>query len=141
MSLGNSLFDEHLWVLWTYGWFPFLLGCIPAGLCLFVGSGYRSQVTRGLFLGVSIHLMWGGYFMGIERGYSIWQSLPNPPEEAFSDTHAAAGLFLGWLPSLVFLGCLHALLIRVRHGRRLPPLLASPPSTSSFTETHTFCRE
>jgi hypothetical protein len=50
----------------------------------------------------------GGYFMGIERGYFIWQSLPNPPEEAFSDTHAAAGLFLGWLASLVFLGCLNA---------------------------------
>ena len=63
----------------------------------------------------------GGYFMGVERGYSIWQSLPNPPDEAFSDTDAAAGLFLGWLPSLVFLGCLHALLIRIRHGRRLHP--------------------
>ncbi len=78
MSPGNPLVDEHLWVLWTYGWFPFLLGWIPACLCIFVGSGFKSQVTRGLFLGVGILLMWGGYFMGVERGYSIWQSLPNP---------------------------------------------------------------
>ena len=43
MSPGNHLVDEHLWVLWTYGWFPFLLGWIPACLCIFVGSGFKSQ--------------------------------------------------------------------------------------------------
>ena len=144
ISPGNHLVDEHLWVLWTYGWFPFLLGWIPACLCIFVGSGFKSQVTRGLFLGVGILLMREGYLMGVERGYSIWQSLPNPPDEALSDTDAAAGLFLSWLPSLAFLGCLHALLIRIRHGRQLPtPLtifpiylpLSQKPTHSTDNET------
>ena len=67
MSPGNPLVDEHLWVLWTYGWFPFLLGWIPACLCIFVGSGFKSQVTRGLFLGVGILLMWGGLFHGCRK--------------------------------------------------------------------------
>lgn len=116
MEPDNNLIPEHLWVLWTYGRLPFLLGWIPACLSVVIGSGSQGVVTRGFCLGFGILLMWGGYFMGVEIGYRTWQGLPNPPDEAFSDTDGASGLFLGWLPSMVFLGCLHALSVSIRRG-------------------------
>ena len=56
-----------------------------------------------------------GLILGVETGYSVWQSIPEPPPEAFSDTGGPfVVLFMGWFPALVLLGGVHFLLCRYR---------------------------
>ena len=62
-------------------------------------------------LGTAVLILWIGLILGVETGYSAWQGIPDPPEEAFSDTGGPFFiLFMGWFPSLVLLGAIHLLL-------------------------------
>ena len=72
-------------------------------------------------LGTAVLILWIGLILGVETGYSAWQGIPDPPEEAFSDTGGPFFiLFMGWFPSLVLLGAIHLLLRRcwAAYGRR-----------------------
>ncbi len=45
---------------------------------------------------------WAALFIGSDLGYRAWQSMPDAPEEAFSDASALGALVLGWLPGGIF---------------------------------------
>lgn len=61
----------------------------------------RSWWGRIPLLLVGILCVWLGLFLGSEKGFRVWQSMPNPPDEAFADTAPMGALLLGWLPGAV----------------------------------------
>ena len=45
-------------------------------------------------------ILWAGLWLGTHVGYGAWQSMPDPPEEAFADGAQLTGtLIFGWLPA------------------------------------------
>lgn len=56
----------------------------------------------GILLVVGVLAFWAGVFIGSDLGYRAWQTMPNPPEEAFSDASALGALVFGWLPGGIF---------------------------------------
>lgn len=68
-----------------------------------IGAGMlRGLVQPAFLLIVGVLSFWGGLFLGSEIGYQKWQSLPNPPAEAFADTFPMGALIAGWLPAVIF---------------------------------------
>lgn len=106
-----NFLHEAVWVLRTYG-APYLAGGLAIS-CVMVlwGSRRVRRVSRMAFLVAAILVLWLAMIVGVEVGYHSWQTSPNPPEEAFSDTGGPGiTLLLGWLPGLVVLGIAHLLL-------------------------------
>ena len=84
-------------------------------------------------LGTAVLILWIGLIPGIGTDYSAWQSIPEPPQEAYSDTGGPfVVLFMGWFPALVLLGGVDFLL----HRHRLKWSFNAPgqPSRSSKGE-------
>ena len=76
---------------------------------------------------LGILLLWAGLFFGAELGYRSWQSMPDPPDEAFADT-APIGFFLaGWLPAGVLTIGWWGLLMLIGNTRRQLRTPAPPP--------------
>ena len=75
-------------------------------------AGSRSSVTaiRLGLLAIATLALWFSSVISVEVGYSVWQSTPDPPDDAFSDTGAIFWLVAGWLPSGLLLGALYRLL-------------------------------
>ena len=75
-------------------------------------AGSRSSVTaiRLGLLAIATLALWFSSVISVEVGYSVWQSMPDPPDDAFSDTGAIFWLVAGWLPSGLLLGALYRLL-------------------------------
>ncbi len=42
-----------------------------------------------------------GLFLGTAQYYQVWQSIPNPPVEAYTDSGPLFILVLGWIPATV----------------------------------------
>lgn len=83
---------ETVWVLAVHGWKPLAFG------------------------------LWIALFIGVDSGYRAWQSGPNPPDEAFSDTGGPfTMLFLGWVPATLLLGTVFWLTRRPGGTRRPSP--------------------
>ena len=78
-------------------------------------------------LGTAVLILWIGLILGGGTGYSAWQSIPELPQEAFSDTGGPlVVLFMGWFPVPVLLSGAHLVLCRHRlkllsYGAGLPP--------------------
>ncbi len=45
---------------------------------------------------------WLGLALAADLAYRAWQSMPDPPSEAFSDAGAGGALFMGWIPASFF---------------------------------------
>lgn len=49
---------------------------------------------------IAVILLWASLAIGVHEGYGAWQSMPNPPDEAFADgANLIGSLMFGWLPS------------------------------------------
>jgi hypothetical protein len=124
---------ETVWILCSYGAGYCLPSLLIALLLVAWGSGRKRGGVRMALLGTSVLILWIGLILGVETGYSAWQSIPEPPEEAYSDTGGPfVVLFMGWCPALVLLGGVHFLL----HRHRLKWASNAPeqPSRSSNGE-------
>lgn len=51
---------------------------------------------------IGVFVVWAALFLGSDMGYRAWQSMPDPPDEAFSDASVLGALILGWVPGVVF---------------------------------------
>ena len=82
----------------------------------------RDWWGRISILGASVLSTWAGIAMGVDHGFRVWQSAPNPPDEAFADgAKAMFAVLAGWLPSGVVVGIVFAVLLPFLSGmRRLP---------------------
>lgn len=94
----------------TYGAKYLWVGLAIAVFIVIAGS--RSSVTaiRLGLLAIATLALWVSSVISVEVGYSVWQSMPDPPDDAFSDTGAIFWLVAGWLPSGLLLGALYRLL-------------------------------
>ena len=118
-----NFLQEAVWVLRTYGALYLACGLGISFVMVFWGSRRVRRVSRMAFLVAAILVLWLAMIVGVESGYHSWQTIPNPPEEAFSDTGGPGiTLFLGWLPSLVVLGIAH-LSLRLCWRIIAPPVL------------------
>lgn len=94
----------------------FLLGCFVAGLAA-VFAGRASGLTiPGTLLCFGILSFWAALFFACDQGYRAWQSIPDPPDEAFSDASVMGAMVLGWIPGGMYCLVIFGL---VRGFRRL----------------------
>ena len=106
---------ETIWILCSYGAGYSLRALLIALLLVAWGSGRKRVGVRMALLGTAVLILWIGLILGVETGYSVWQSIPEPPPEAFSDTGGPfVVLFMGWFPARVLLGGVDFLLCRYR---------------------------
>lgn len=125
-----SFMNETAWVIVNYGSQYAFCGLLLASGMLVYGARRERRVSRVAFLVAAIFFLWVAIFLSVDSGYRAWQNIPNPPEEAFSDTGGPfVALFLGWLPGLVILSILHLLLRR--YVKDSSCLTTSPPSPES----------
>lgn len=82
--------------------------CGLAFLLAMTAAG-RRDVMRILLLALAGGVFWGGLFLGLDQGYAAWQSISEPPPQAFADTMVAVVLLLGWLPGAAFSGVIYLL--------------------------------
>ncbi len=82
----------------------FGVGCVIATIASIFAARKSGLVFSAVPLGVGIIAFWAGLFIGSEVGYQTWQSIPDPPDEAFSDTAPLGALLFGWLPGSIFCG-------------------------------------
>jgi hypothetical protein len=61
----------------------------------------RSWLGRVPLLLVGVLCVWLGLFLGSDKYFRVWQSQPNPPDEAFVDTAPMGALLAGWLPGSI----------------------------------------
>lgn len=80
----------------------FLLGCLIAVVASFFAARLSGCVWPGLLLIAGVKAFWSGLFIGMAFGYTAWQSMPDPPDEAFSDASALGALLFGWFPACCF---------------------------------------
>ncbi len=91
---GHPLHEELLLHL-AYG-FPLALA---AGMRIPFARGWLRRI--GLLVAGSV-CFWLSLFLGTHIGYGAWQSMPNPPEEAYADgAKLMFALMAGWLPGAV----------------------------------------
>lgn len=110
----------------------FLTGCLVSVIASAFAAYRQGCAIPGVLLSVGTLSFWAAMFIGSDLGYRAWQSLPNAPDEAFSDASVGGALILGWLPGGVF--CLVVFLV-TRGFRRLsnwanPPPAQVTPTTS-----------
>ncbi|MFZ4575619.1 MAG: hypothetical protein ACOYN0_14585, partial [Phycisphaerales bacterium] len=76
-------------------------GLIAAFSAALLAALIRSWPGWIPLLTVGAVCFWASLVLGSDRYYRIWQSIPNPPEEAYADSGVAGALVLGWLPSVI----------------------------------------
>lgn len=80
----------------------FVLGCLGSAVVSFVAGRMSGCVWPGCLLVIGVLAFWSSVFIGSDLGYRAWQSMPNPPDEAFSDASALGALVFGWFPGVIF---------------------------------------
>lgn len=111
---------ETVRVLAVRGWKPLALGLGISLAMAIPGARLRGIGWSVGILLVAILGLWIALFIGVDSGYRAWQSGPNPPDEAFSDTGGPFSmLFFGCVPATLLLGTVFGL-TRRPGGTRLP---------------------
>ena len=77
------------------------------GFSIAVVTSYAAGWIRGskgpiVLVPIAVLSFWAAMFLGWDLGYRAWQSIPDPPPEAFHDSSPAGALLLGWLPAGLF---------------------------------------
>ena len=90
--------------------FPIFGAGVLLALILSLAAGWRRGCIVPLIcLPLGVFSFWSALFLAAEIGYRQWQSIPNPPDEAFADTAPLGALLVGWLPGLIFCGFIFGL--------------------------------
>lgn len=79
-----------------------LIGCLVAGVLSLVAGTRSGCLIPCLLLPIGVIVFWVALFIGSDMGYRKWQSMPDPPAEAFSDASALGALVFGWVPGVLF---------------------------------------
>lgn len=80
----------------------FVTGCLIATVASCFAGRLSGCFAPLLLLVGGILSFWAGLFFGSDMGYRAWQSMPDPPEEAFSDASVLGALIFGWVPGVIF---------------------------------------
>lgn len=90
--------------------FAFVLGIglIGGVTSAALAAANRSWLGRAPLLLVGVLCVWFGLFLGSEKYFRVWQSMPDPPDEAFADTAPLGALLAGWMPGLIVVAFAYA---------------------------------
>ena len=80
----------------------FCVGASVSAVVAFIGGRMSGIVGPLVLLFLSAFVCWLALFLGLEIGYQVWQSGPDVPREAFSDTAPMGALLAGWIPGGFF---------------------------------------
>jgi hypothetical protein len=85
-----------------------------SGLSVAIFLSYLAARKSGwmvpaLLLLVGIVTFWASLFIGLDIAYRAWQTIPNPPPEAYADPEPAFAFVLGWIPGTLFCGLVFGL--------------------------------
>lgn len=50
---------------------------------------------------VGILALWAGLLLGSDLYFMVWQAMPNPPDQAYSDSGPSLLVIAGWIPGTV----------------------------------------
>ena len=114
MDFGTNR-SAAFWTLFSVGSGVALLACVFAAI-------KRSWLGRIPLLFVGSLALWAGLLLGSDAYFRVWQGMPNPPDEAFSDSGPSLLVIAGWIPGtigiiILFLPCLLVAEV-IRHVRR-----------------------
>ncbi|MEM9413663.1 MAG: hypothetical protein AAGA30_21325 [Planctomycetota bacterium] len=84
-----------------YYFFPILgAGCLLAAASTFWAARIKNGfVLPAILVGIGFVSVWASLVIGSGVGYQVWQSMPNPPDEAFNDTSNVGAVLVGWIPA------------------------------------------
>ncbi|MDB4338476.1 hypothetical protein OAH34_00960 [bacterium] len=74
------------------------VGALVSAVLAFIAGRLSGHVVPLILLGVSVLIFWMSLLFGADLGYRAWQSIPNPPAEAFNDASPAFFMIGGWIP-------------------------------------------
>ena len=80
----------------------FLLGCFFAAVASLFAGRAKGCMLPAFLITIGIVVFWVAIFLGSDIGYRAWQSMDDPPDEAFSDASAMGALLFGWFPGLLY---------------------------------------
>ena len=80
----------------------FCVGALVSAVMALIGGRMSGAIGPLILLLMSALVCWFALFLGLEVGYQVWQSGPDPPSEAFSDTDPMGALLAGWIPAGFF---------------------------------------
>ena len=92
-----TVFHEYFYAIFGSGLVLAAIASIIAGF----SRGIAIPIITLIF---GVLAFWASLFLGSEIGYQQWQSMPNPPDEAFADTMPMGALIAGWAPGAFFCG-------------------------------------
>ena len=98
---GHSRFAA-LWTVVGIG----LLGGAASGVLAAWNLSWWGRLP--LFL-CGLLATWAGLALGVDKYFRVWQSMPNAPDEAYSDAGAMVPLLIGWMPGGLFVGIVFAI--------------------------------
>ena len=105
----------------AFAWFV-TVGAAIALVAVIAAVRNRSWWGRVPLLGAAVFAGWAGIALGVDHGFRVWQSGPNPPDEAFADgAQGMAALFAGWIPASIVVGIVFLVLLPIASGRRRLP--------------------
>lgn len=117
------------------------IGLVAGVTAAVLAARNRSWLGRVPLLLVAIFCVWLGLFLGSEKYFRVWQSMPDSPDEAYADTAPLGALLLGWLPGSIVVAVsfvassVIVVILRGREGRKHVEALATPdrrPSTMKW---------
>ena len=92
------------------------IGFSIAVVASFAAGWIRGSLGPTILLPIAILAFWAAMFLGSDLGYRAWQSIPDPPPEAFNDSSPAGALLFGWFPAGLFCVTVFVLTRLMRHS-------------------------
>jgi hypothetical protein len=98
--MNDDFLSETVWVMFAYGaWY--LASGLAVSSVIVIGASRCARLRFRLpILFTAALVLWIAMFIAADSGYRAWQSIPNVPKEAFSDTGPLLFLAAGWIPGI-----------------------------------------
>lgn len=127
-------FDYGFEFTTAFTWFV-AVGSAIALVAVVLAVRNRSWWGRLPLLAAAVLAGWAGIALGVDHGFRVWQSGPNPPDEAFADgAEGMAAIFAGWIPASIVVGGLFLILLPIASGRRRLPTRRATGSSAASPE-------
>ena len=112
----------------------FVPGAIVSAGVAFIAGRARGWAVPLVLCGLSVLIFWVTFFLGLDLGYRAWQSMPDPPDAAYSDASPSGVLIAGWVPGGIYASFWYGLSWLVRLFVWKPRVLQAELVTDALEE-------